>query len=142
MGKKKGFDIVEDAHERANHNFNPYYWFNRVTPFTLAQWKTDKYFAPLFFVMYTTVGVLWLIALNQNAAQDDKTFWKFIFDFSNSFTSARFVGLLLFSIYWVLIAAATVQVIVQRIFSSPPVSQPERKREKKKKYPKRPKNWE
>lgn len=142
MGKKKGFDVIADAHERANHNFHSVYWFNRVTSFTLAEWKANKYFAPLFFVIYTTVGLLWLNSLHQTAFAADKTFWSFLFDFSDSSTIALFTGVLLFSVYWVILMVATVQVVVQRIFSSPPVSQPERKREKKKKYPKRPKNWE
>lgn len=59
MGKNKGFDVIADAHERANYNINPYYWFNRVTPYTIAQWRTNKYFAPLFFVIYTSIGILW-----------------------------------------------------------------------------------
>ncbi|MGB8980524.1 MAG: hypothetical protein WCC12_01495 [Anaerolineales bacterium] len=142
MGKKKGFDIIEDAHERANHNINPYYWFNRVTPFTMAQWRTNKYLAPIFFVIYTTVVILWLTSLHQNAVQENKTFWQFIFDFSSSFTTARFVSLLLFSVYWIITTIATVQVVVERTFASPPTSPPERKKEKKKKYPNRPKNWE
>lgn len=142
MGKKKGFDFIEDLHERANHNINPYYWFNRVTPFTLAQWRTNKYFAPIFFFVYSAGGTLWLNSLNQAALAENKTFWEFIFDFGDSFTSTRFVGILLFSIYWVITAIATTQVIVQRIQASPSTSQPERRKEKKKKYPKRPKNWE
>ena len=28
MGKNKGIDIIEEAHERANHNFHSTYWFN------------------------------------------------------------------------------------------------------------------
>ena len=36
MGKKdRGFDVIAEAHERANNNINPYYWFNRVTSLML-----------------------------------------------------------------------------------------------------------
>jgi len=139
MGKNKRIDFVEDLHERADHNINPVYWFNRVTPFTMAQWKADKYFAPLVFVIYTTVEVLWLIALNQHAIQANKSFWKYIFDFSDSFTSARLVGLVLFSVYWVITAIATFQVIVQGIIASAPSSQPERKKEKRRRFQSGPK---
>ena len=140
MGKNKRFDFIEDLHERANHNINPYYWFNRVTPFTIAQWKANKYFAPMFFVIYSTVGLLWFSSLNQTALAADKTFWSFLFDFSDSFTTARFVGILLFSVYWVIAGIATVQSVLQRVIAAPaPESQ--RKKEKKKKYPKRPKNY-
>jgi len=141
MGKRnQNVDFITDLQERANHNINPHYWFNRVTPYTMAQWKANSYFAPLFFVIYSSIGVLWLIALNENAVRESKTFWQFIFDFRDSFTSARFVGLLLFSIYWVIYTIATVQAFKQRIHALS-ITQPVRKKEKKKKYPKRPKNY-
>ena len=141
MGKNKGFDVIADAHERANHNFHPSYWFNRVTSFTMAEWKANKYFAPIFFVGYTAVGVLWLNSLNQTASAANKSVWSFLFDFSDSSTTARFTGILLFSVFWVITATATVQVIIQRIYAPLPTSQLEHKKEKKKKYPKRPKNY-
>ena len=141
MAKRKGFDVIADAHERANHNFHRSYWFNRVTSFTMAEWKANKYFAPIVFVGYTIAGVLWLNFLNQTALAANKTLWSFLFDFSNSSTTARFVGILFFSAYWVILAIATVQVIVQRTYASPTTSQPERRKEKKKKHPKRPKNY-
>ena len=140
MAKRKGFDVIADAQERANHNFHRSYWFNRVTSFTMAEWKANKYFAPIFFVGYTIAGVLWLNSL-KNGFDSGKTLWSFLFDFSDSSTTARFVGILLFSAYWVILAIATVQVIVQRIHASPSTSLPERRKEKKKKYPRRPKNY-
>ena len=99
MGKNKNIDFITDMQDRANHNINPYYWFNRVTPFTMAQWRTNKYFAPLFFIMYTSIGVLWLYTLNEAALVDNKSFWAFLFDFDDALTTARFVGVLLFSVY-------------------------------------------
>ena len=141
MGKNKNIDFITDMQERANHNINPYYWFNRVTPFTMAQWRTNKYFAPLFFIMYTCIGVLWLYALKEAALVENKSFWAFLFDFEDAFTTARFVGVLLFSVYWVIAGIGTVQNIIQRIYAPTSISQPERKKEKKKKYPKRPKNY-
>ena len=141
MGKNKGFDVIADAHERANHNINPYYWFNRVTPYTIAHWRTNKYFAPLFFVIYTSIGILWLNSLNQTALAENKAFWSFIFDFRDSSTSARFVGILLFSACWVITGIAAFQTIVQRSLAPTPDPEPERKKEKKTKQPKRPKNY-
>lgn len=141
MGKNKGFDVVADAHERANHNINPYYWLNRVTPFTMAQWRTNKYFAPLFFGIYTTTGILWLHSLGQTALVANKSFWSFLFDFSGADTITRFTGFLLFSIFWVIAGIATVQNIVQRIYASPDIAEVKPRKEKKKKYPKRPKNY-
>lgn len=45
MGKNKGFDIIEEAHERANHNINPYYWFNHINNFRLAEMVTSLAFS-------------------------------------------------------------------------------------------------
>ena len=138
MGKKKGFDFIEDAHERANHNFNPYYWFNRVTPFRMAQWNADKRLAPFYFIFVTIMEIAIVFAYNENAISENKSFWLYLFDFSNSFTAARCVGLLFFSFIWVIIGITAVQVIIQRDDTR---SSADYKKEKKKKYPKRPKNW-
>jgi hypothetical protein len=107
----------------------------------MAEWKANKYFAPIFFVGYTIAGMLWLNSLNQTVLAADKTFWSFLFDFRDSSTTTRFVGILLFFAYWVILAIATVQVIVQRTYASPTTSQPERRKERKKKHPKRSKNY-
>ena len=59
MGKKnRGFDVIAEAHERANHNINPYYWINRVTSHQVAQWRVRKMLSPIFFVFYTLLGYL------------------------------------------------------------------------------------
>lgn len=63
-------DFITDLQERADHNINPYYWFNRVTPFTLAQWKTEKWFTPLFFVLYSAMGGLLLRAVYDQAVRE------------------------------------------------------------------------
>ncbi len=41
-GEQKGFDVVAEAHERAEHNINPYYWMNRITNRRLAEWPVGK----------------------------------------------------------------------------------------------------
>jgi hypothetical protein len=133
-------DFVADMQERASHNINPYYWFNRVTPYTMAQWKTDSYFAPFFFLLYSAMGGLWLTALSSQALQANRTFWKFIFDFSDSFNTARCIGVLMFSFLWVIAAVGTAQSVI-RVIAVAMSPKPKRKRERKKKYPKRPKNY-
>jgi hypothetical protein len=138
MGKKKGFDFIAEAHERANHNINPGYWFNRVTPFMIAQWNADKRLAPFYFVLVTVMEIAIVFAYNENAISENKSFWLYLFDFSNSFTAARCVGLLFFSFLWVIIGITAVQATIQRIYTRHPANP---KQEKKKKYPKRPKNW-
>jgi len=141
MGKNKGVDFVEDLYERANHNMKPHYWINRVTPFTMAQWRANKYFAPMFFVIYTSIGILWIYAFNEAALLEHKSFWGFLFDFHDSSTTARFTGILIFSAGWVITGIGTAESVLQRIYAPPSTPQPERRKEKKKKNPKRPKNY-
>jgi len=141
MGKNKGIDIIEEAHERANHNFHSLYWFNRVTSFTVAQWNVNKTLFPILFVAFTLLGLLGIFSLNQIASAQNQTFWSYLFDFSDSSTTARFTGILMFTVLWIISGIGAVQAIVQRIYAPSPKPQLERKREKKKKYPKRPKNY-
>lgn len=141
MGKKKGFDIIAEAHERANNNMNPYYWFNRITHFQLTSWRVQTLiFSPIFFVMTTILGYLGYTTLNEQAINQGTTFILVLFDFSDSATTARFVGFLFFVFYWIVFGLGTIQSIILRIVT-PPTPKPEIKREKKKKHPKRPKNY-
>ena len=141
MGKNKGIDIIEEAHERADHNFHSTYWFNRVTSFAVAQWNVNKILFPILFVAFTLLGLLGIFSLNQIALEQNKTFWSYLFDFSDSATTSRFTGILIFSAIWAITGIGTVQSILQRIYAPAPAFQPERRKEKKKKYPKRPKNY-
>lgn len=140
MGKKHGFDVIAEAHERANNNINPYYWFNRVTSYQVAGGRIYKMLAPMFFGLFTLIGNLIFNNINKLAVEQNKTFWSILVDFSDSATSARFVGLLLFSFYWVIFGIGTIQNVLQLIFA-PSLPEPEVKEEKKKKQPKRPKNY-
>ncbi len=141
MGKKnKGFDVIAEAHERANQNINPYYWINRVTSYQVAQWQIGKMLSPIFFVLYSLIGYLMLNNFNKLATGQNQTFFSFLFDFTDSATTARFVGVLFFIFYWIVFGIGTIQNIL-RLFFAPPVPEPEVKKEKKKKYPKRPKNY-
>jgi len=141
MGKNKGFDVIAEANERANHNINPYYWFNRVTSYQVAGWQINKMLAPIFFGLYSLIGYLMLSNFNKLAAEQNKTLLPFLFDFSDSATSARFVGVFFFSLYWIVAGVGTIQNILRNIFALS-VPEPEVKREeKKKKQPKRPKNY-
>lgn len=138
--RNRNVDFITDLHERADHNINPYYWFNRVTPFTMAKWNADKRFNPLFFVMYSVMGGLAILALHNQAVQANQSFWAFLFDFSNAFTTARCTGLLLFSLLWVLLAISTGQSLLQALHAAR-LPKPKPIRERKKKYPRRPKNY-
>lgn len=141
MGKKnKGFDVIAEAHERANNNINPYYWMNRVTLHKLAQWRVNKMLAPVFFVLLSIVGYVVLSIFSEIAAKQDQSLLSFIFDFTDSATTYRFVSILFVCFYWAVSGVATIQNVLHRIFSPPPPKL-EVKKNKKKKHPKRPKNY-
>ena len=141
MGKKnKGFDVIAEAHERANNNINPYYWMHRVTSFTVAGWRINKMLSPIFFVLYSVVGYLALNNFSKTATEQNQTFFSALFDFTDSATTARFVAFLFLSFYWVVLGIGTIQNVLQFIFA-PPMPEPEVKKEKKKKQPNRPKNY-
>ena len=141
MSKKNiGFDVIAEAHERANNNVNPYYWFNRITYFQITQWQIGKKLSPIFFVLYSLVLYLFLNNFSKLAIKQNQTFFAYLFDFTDSGTTSRFILVLFLSFYWLVLGIATIQNILQYI-SAKPLPEPEVKKEKKKKLPKRPKNY-
>lgn len=104
MGKKnKGFDVIAEAHERANNNINPYYWMNRVTLYKLAQWRVDKMLSPVFFVLYSITGYVVLSVYSEIATKQDQSLLAFCLILQTplqlpdlfSFSSCAFYGLFL-----------------------------------------------
>ncbi|HCK67624.1 MAG TPA: hypothetical protein DHW49_15290 [Anaerolineae bacterium] len=81
-----------------------------------------------------------LSSLSEFAGEHNRTFLSVLFDFSDSRTTARFVAFLFFSFFWIVTGIGTIQNIIVWLFM-PPIPKPEIKKEKKKKYPKRPKNY-
>src|SRR5688572_26016217 len=134
MGKKKGFDVIAEAHERANNNINPYYWFNRITHFQLTSWKIQtRIFSPIMFVMSSIAGYIILTTLSDSAIKQGRTFLSVLFDFSDSATTAFFVTSLFLFFFWIVAGIGTIQTILFWLFA-PPIPKPEIKREKKKKH--------
>lgn len=141
MGKKdRGFDVIAEAHERANNNINPYYWFNRVTSFQVVEWRINKMLSPIFFLLYSAIGYLALNNFIKMATEQNQTFFSALFDFTDSSTTARFVAFLFLFFYWIVSGVGAIQNVLQFIFALP-MSEPEVKKEKKKKQPNRPKNY-
>lgn len=141
MGKKdKGFNVIAEAHERANNNINPYYWFNRVTSFQVVEWRINKMLSPIFFLLYSAIGYLALNNFIKMATEQNQTFFSALFDFTDSSTTARFVAFLFLFFYWIVSGVGAIQNVLQFIFALP-MSEPEVKKEKKKKQPNRPKNY-
>jgi len=142
MGRKKGYNIIDEAHERANNNINPYYWFNRVTPYTIARMKAaKKAFSGFYFAIFTLIVVGGFYELHVNAVENGQTLARYIFDFSDANTSSRFVSLALPFFLWVVYGIGTVQNIIARLATPPTNPAPKPKKAKKKKHPKHRKDY-
>ncbi len=142
MGRKKGYNIIDEAHERANNNFNPYYWFNRVTPYTIARMKAEKkVFSFPYFLIFSVVLLLEIYNINTEAAESGISFFAYIFDFSDPtiFGQTLYLGLLFF--IWTALLVASIQNLITRITAPTPKPTPKSKKEKKKKHPKHRKDY-
>ena len=120
MGKKNGFDLISDAHNRADHNINPYYGYNKIDSFTLAHWRASLIVSIIEFVIIT-VAIFLVVAAN-------------ISDPSLELTPVYVI----LGIFWVLLFFRSRKGLALR--KSIPASAIKPK-EKKKQLPKRPKNY-
>ena len=96
--------------------------------------------SPIVFVLYSAIGYLALNNFIKMATEQNQTFFSALFDFTDSSTTARFVAFLFLFFYWIVSGVGAIQNVLQFIFALP-MSEPEVKKEKKKKQPNRPKNY-
>ncbi len=124
MGKGKGFDVVADAHELSQHNINPHYWINKVTSYTYARWMAEKKIAILFapFLLVTLALIVWQLLTSRTPAD-----WLYIIP-----------GLLVIAFVTFAYVVMALQWFTARQRESP---EPNRPQEKRKKQPKRPKDY-
>lgn len=61
MAKGKKPDFIEEVHERANNNINPYYYFNKINSFKIAEWRASLAFSVIETVLLTIALVFTLI---------------------------------------------------------------------------------
>ena len=121
MGKRDRTDLISDAHERANNNINPYHWFNRVTPFTMARMKASLAFSWIDLILMS----LFMIALY--------TQWERL---TSSITG--YFGIALIAALWVLSFLRFMRWLAYKMVNTPIIHRP---KERKKRHPKRPKNY-
>ena len=133
MAKRKGLDVIEDAHEQARHNFHSSYWLNRVTSYTYATWMAQKKLSPLVLPILLAAWIGVISALTGKGA-----IWKALFIFRSAESTYRFVSFLLLLFYTMINIIAAYQVIFTK--RQKPVRQMERK-EAKKRQPKRRKDY-
>jgi len=122
MAKGKGSDFVEEAHEHAEHNINPYYWFNRVDRFQYAKWLSDLAFSPIEALVFSIALVFTLVVIII-----DKSWGLFVF---------LFIPL---AIFWFLSLIRAIKFFEMRRQSKN--TQPTKPKERKKKLPKRRKDY-
>lgn len=123
MAKGKSSDFVEEAHEHAEHNINPYYWFNRVDRFQYAKWLSALAFSPIETLVLTIALVFTLVVIII-----DKSLILFIFLFIPLF------------IFWFLSLIGTIKFFEMRrqLKNTQSFTKP---KERKKKLPKRRKDY-
>ncbi len=123
--KQRGFDVVAEAQERAEHNINPYYWMNRITSRRLAEWAVQKNLAIIFAPFYVVI----LVLLVENIGRD----------FNGSSAPAAIAALLMFGLITIIEIIMAVQWWRSRGESQPQAEIPTPP--KKKHQPKRRKDY-
>lgn len=119
MAKKNRNDLISDAHEHANNNINPYYWFNRIDNFRLAEWRASWALGPIELVVYS-LAIIFATAVAISEKQ-----------------SKIFILVAILGVFWLHAFIRTIRYIAFKN-SNFPVPKP---KEKKERLPKRPKNY-
>jgi len=119
MGRKNDTDLIRDMQERADHNINPYYWFNKVDSFQLAQWRASLAVSVIETVLIS-IGLIFVIAASLAEGK------------------AQWILPAVLAPFWLLSLLRTMRWFsLQK--NKPTV--PPKPKERKKKLPKRPKNY-
>jgi hypothetical protein len=113
-------DLIRDAHEHVNHNFNPYYWFNKVDSVELAKMRAGLALSVIEFIVVSIALLFSIIA--------------YLSDYQSLFLYV--IGLS--SVFWVILFLRSKQWYKIRRNQAIPQVHP---KERKKKLPKRPKNY-
>ncbi len=83
-----------------------------------------------------------LTSFNARAEEQNKTLLSLLFNVSDSATSTSSAGMIIFFIMGAIAAIGSVQVLMQWVYDlRHPQIKPKPRKEKKRKHPKRPKNW-
>jgi len=137
MAKRKGFDVIEDAHELAQHNYHHAYWVNRVISYTYATWMAEK---KLSLIILPILIVMWVAVVSNLISQtsNEASFWEILFDFRDSASTSRFISFLFLVFYTTITIIASIQTLFMK---RPSPTEQTKKKETKKKHPKRRKDY-
>jgi len=145
----RGLNAVADSQERAEHNMNPYYWTNRITLMKIGAWRSKRFAVAVFLFFNLFLGLLWL-------GIDDRPYAIKIFleivkpenavhIFDNAQNLSGFLSGVVLLLIWLYAAIGSIREIrswIQaRYHQVGPQAFIARKRQVRKKYPRRPKNY-
>jgi hypothetical protein len=122
MKKEKRADFIEEVHERSEHNLNPYYWFNRVNSFSLAELRASLAVSVIEFIVFS-LSLLFVVVVMIT----ERSFFRYAIPFGFLF------------IFWLLTTARAIKWFVVRRQTSDTVEF--KSKERKKKTPKHRKDY-
>jgi hypothetical protein len=122
MAKDNKPDFVEEVHERSRHNINPYFWFNRLDSFKLAELRASLALSVIECVVISLALLFTIIAMiaERSFSQYAIPFW------------------LLF-VFWLITTARAIKWFAMR--KNNEIKEEFRPKERKKKIPKHRKDY-
>ena len=120
MGKKEKFDFIRDVEEHANHNFHESFWYNKIDSLQLEKMRASLAISVIEFVFASIIIILVVVA--------------YISDPQDVFLiPLALVG----AVWWISLLRSKKWFELKK--NKPKPENPPK--EKKKKLPKRPKNY-
>lgn len=142
MGKKPQPDLIAELEEWNQHMYSPGYWVNRISLMDKSSWRWIRKHNRLMGVYGWLVSIPSLLVVFyitvQDARQLKQPLFKVLFNFANPFRVYVFGFLLLVGFMFVV---HTILFFQQPVVDDEPDETPHPKQEKKKKLPKRRKDY-
>ena len=120
MAKRDRNDLLQDAHERATNNINPYHWFNKIDSVQLTGWRASLATGVIDLVL-ASIALVFVAAAH----------------FSEP-TGVSFVLSIVLLAFWLISLWRTMR---WRALRKSQLEVNYKPKEKKKRHPKRPKNY-
>ncbi len=135
MSRKKNRDLLDYHREWVDHSYNPGYWINKVSWLNLAEWRfTRRYSRFLGILGLLSCGAIFLLfyLIQRSESPDEEiSIWQFLFNPEGLSSTVMFLFGLVVS----------VALLLRKPEREEPAGQAVQKREKKKKLPKRRKDY-
>lgn len=119
MGRRNRLDFFRDRNEHVEHNFHDAYWFNKIDSYILAKWRANLAVSVIESIIFTIALVLVIM-------------------FSIADGKAQTVLLVILGVGWIITTLRAMRWFALKKAQKPVIQRP---KERKKKLPKRPKNY-